>query len=146
MAVDGSTLTETTRKIVHEIYGHFHRGDIGAVGDYLADDVDWHIEGPAEVFAFGGSCSGRQAVMTALRTLLDRYEHLQHEPRFILVDGSRACLFARAKIRDRGTGGVATADICDLMELKDGKVVWFREIFDTLSAAEQLGTDVRRHG
>lgn len=138
MDADHAARTESNRAIVHRIYDHFHRGELDEVGTYLAEDVDWHIEGPSEVFAFGGACSGRQAVLSALRTLVGRYEHLQHEPRFIMVDGDRACMFAVARIRDRETGRVAGADICDLIELRDGKVVWFREIFDSLAAAEQM--------
>ena len=70
--------------------------------------------------------------------------HLVHEPRFILADGSRACIFARAEIRHRESAKVASADLCDLIEFSEGKVIWFRELFDTLSAAEMVaGPDVR---
>ena len=145
MDADHTARTESNRAIVHRIYGHFQKGELDEVGTYLAEDVDWHIEGPSEIFAFGGACRGRSAVLLALRTLLERYEHLQHEPRFIMVDGDRACLFAFARIRDRDSGRIASADICDLMELRDGKVVWFREVFDTLTAAEQMAPNVVRH-
>lgn len=138
MNAERSALTEANRTIVHRIYEHFREGDLDAVGEFLDDEVDWHIEGPSEIFAFGGACSGRKAVLSALRTLLARYEHLEYEPRFIIVDGDRACLFAFARIRDRETGRIAAADICDLMQIRDGKIVWYREIFDTLSAAEQI--------
>lgn len=140
-----AALTDANRTIVQRIYDHFHEGDLDAVGAYLADDVDWHIEGSPELFAFGGACNGRDAALSALRTLIGRYEHLQHEPRFIMVDGDRACMFAFARIRDRDSGQVASADVCDLLELRDGKVVWFREIFDTLSAAEQISARAMRH-
>jgi ketosteroid isomerase-like protein len=50
----------------------------------------------------------------------------------------------RCKVRDRRTGNVSTADLCDLIRVKEGKIVWFREVFDTLTATEEvMGTKAR---
>lgn len=130
--------TEQTRALVQDVYGHFKRGDLEAVGRFLAEDIEWFIEGPNAVFGFCGQRKGRAAAMEALRMLTEDYEHLGHEARFLLADGNRACLFARATIRHRATGQEVAADICDLMEIADGKITWFREVFDTLSASEQM--------
>lgn len=138
MRADGGT--DATRVLVQAVYDCFKRRDLEGIGRHLADDVDWHIEGPSELFRFCGMRKGREAALSATRELLEDYEHLGHDVRFLLVDGHRACLYARATIRDRSTGKVASADICDLMEIKDGKIAWFRELFDTLSASEQMQT------
>ena len=137
-------LTERTRALVHQLYDRFRHGDLDGVGALFADDIEWHIEGPSDVFRFCGPRKGRESAISTLRSLVEDYEHLVHEPRFILADGSRACIFARAEIRHRESGRVASADLCDLIEFSEGKVIWFRELFDTLSAAEMVaGPDVR---
>jgi ketosteroid isomerase-like protein len=133
-----SELTESTRALVHELYASFRRGDLDAVGAAFADDIEWHIEGPNEVFSFCGPRKGRDAAMAALRALVETYEHLSHDARFILVDGHRACLFAPTEVRHRTMGSVVSVDLCDVMEFTDGKITWFREVFDTLSVSEAV--------
>ena len=131
-------LTSKNRAIVHQVYDLFKKGDMDGVGRLLADDIDWHMEGPTDVFSFCGERKGRAAVVSMLRALVAEYVHLKHEPQFIIVDGAHACLFASARLRHRASGQEVAADICDLMEIADGKIVWFRELFDSHAAAEMI--------
>ncbi|MGQ7793475.1 nuclear transport factor 2 family protein [Faunimonas sp. B44] len=130
--------SDATRRVVSEVYAAFRAGDLAALEAGLADDIDWAVEISADIFPFGGVRRGREAVMRGFRDLLAEVEHVEYEPQFTIVEGDKACVFVRATVRMRDTGRTATADLCDLLRVRDGKVVWFRELFDTLSSAEAI--------
>jgi uncharacterized protein len=46
---------------VNEIYGAFARGDVRAVLDQLADDVDWYDPGPAPFPTLGATAAERMS-------------------------------------------------------------------------------------
>jgi ketosteroid isomerase-like protein len=136
--MDHAAQTEQTRKVVAALYDTFRAGDFEGFAAGLAEDVDWTIEMSQDHFPFCGPRRGREAVVAALRDLTAGLEHLQYEPQFMIADGDRACVLARCEVRDRRNGGVTKADLCDLIQVKDGKVASFREIFDTLTATEEI--------
>lgn len=136
MASDAES--DSNRRVVLTLYEKFRAGDIDAIGAYLHEDIDWCIEVSRDYFPSGGTRRGRGEVVAALKDLTARFEHLHYDTQFTIVEGDRACVFSRARLRDRESGRETEADLCDLIRLRDGKVVWYRELFDTLSAAEAM--------
>ena len=142
--MDHAAQTQATRQVVAQLYEKFRSGDFEGLGAMLADDVDWSIEVSQDHFPFGGSRRGRAAVLQSLQDLVGTLEHVQYDTQFTLADGNRACTVLRCQVRDRRTGNLSSADLCDLVRIENGKVAWFRELFDTLTATEQaLGTKAR---
>ena len=142
--MDHAAQTQATRDVVAQLYEKFRSGDLEGLGALLSDDVDWSIEVSQDHFPFGGQRHGRAAVIQSLQELVATLEHLQYDTQFTIVDGDRACMVLRCQVRDKRTGNLSSADLCDLVKVEDGKVAWFREFFDTLTATEQaLGTKAR---
>ena len=136
--MDHATQTAQTRETVATFYQNYRERDFDAVAARLSDDVDWAIEVSQDYFPFAGAKAGRDSVVTALKDLVGALEHVRYDEVFTIADGARACVLTHCKVRDRATEGESTVNLCDVMEVKDGKIVWFREFLDTLSATEQM--------
>ena len=130
--------TKATRAIVEALYEGYVAGDLEKTAAGLAEDVDWAILAPEYLFDFAGARQGRAGVLAALVEIRRGYEFLAYEPQFVMADGDHACVYILAKVRDRATGRTADIELCDVMRLEGGRVVWFREFVDSVRAAVDL--------
>jgi ketosteroid isomerase-like protein len=124
--------------VVRTFYQNYRDRDFNSLAQWLADDVDFSIEISTDYFPFAGPKRGRDPTVASLKELVGSIEHLQYDEVFTIADGVRACVFIHCRVRDRATRAESEVDLCDLLELQDGKICWFREFLDTLSATEQM--------
>jgi len=120
--------------IVQEIYANFLRGDVGAVLDVLADDVEWFIPGPAEI-PYAGPRRGRQAVAEFFSVLVEAVEFEQFEPRQYVAQGDTVVAIGQDRRRAKSTGRVIEMAWAMVWKLRDGKVTGFRSYEDSFDAA-----------
>ncbi len=130
--------TEATRAVVEQVYRRFEVTREVDIAPSLADDIDWSICVPTYLFEFAGPRRGRAEVQEALSLGRSRFEVLDYAITALLADGDWACVYARVTTRDRESGQSSTADNCDLLRVRNGKVVWFRGYFDAATAALEL--------
>jgi uncharacterized protein len=93
---------ENTQK-VQDLYAAFGRGDMPAVLEALADDVEWVLPGPAD-FPMAGTYRGKQAVQAWFGTLLENIEFQVFEPREFIAQGDKvvALIYREAITRRSG--------------------------------------------
>src|SRR5688500_1031998 len=130
--------TEATRAIVEALYAAYVAGDLEKTAAGLAENVDWAILAPEYLFDFAGARRGRAGVLAAFLEIRRAYEFLAYEPQFVMADGDHACVYVLANVRDRATGRTAEIELCDVMRLEGGRIVWFREFVDSVRAAVDL--------
>jgi ketosteroid isomerase-like protein len=96
---------------------------------------------PAACFGVigGGEASGLQQCRSVLSGLLDTFQLLDHSIHRIVIDGDSAAVYWRGKFRGRATGEVGETDLVDVVEFKDGRIVWMKTFFDTALAARLAG-------
>jgi uncharacterized protein len=87
-------------RCVKDIYDAFARGDVPAVLDQLADDVDWYDPGPAAV-PHAGRYRGREDVGRFFSLLAETLNFEAFEPREFLADGDRVVVlgYLRATVK-----------------------------------------------
>ena len=130
--------TEATRAFVQALYEAYAVGDIERAAAGISEDVDWAILAPRYLFDFAGPRRGRAGVIEAFREIARGYEFLAYEPKMLVVDAGQAAVYIRAQIRDRATQRTVDLELCDIMRIEDGRVVWFREFVDSVTAAVAL--------
>lgn len=133
-----SEMTEATRKAVARFYDSCAAGERKATGDFFADRVDFEICAPPHLFEFAGTRRGIEGAAEAFAALAEKYEIFEFERRLAIVEEECACVYSEVTLRSRDGGTPAKVEVCDLMRFKDGRVIWFREFFDTVSAASRL--------
>ena len=62
----------------------------------------------------------------------------------MIVEGNRAAVHSRARVRAKATGDEAVTEMVDLVELQDGKISSFQQFCDTAVANRLLGVSEQK--
>ena len=127
-----------SRADVERFYEAYDSRDANRIGAMLDDNVVWDVFGPVAVMQNCGQWRGKAAV-------IDRFAHLvpemidfkKFERDCMLVDGDESAVCGRFIIKHRATGRTISHRCAHFVRYRNGKVVSFRAIIDTLDAAEQ---------
>ena len=128
-----------SRSLVQAFYEAFASRDPVRVAELLADDVEWNMAGPVDVFPFCGPRRGKAAAMEYLGQLVPSvFAIKRYEPLEMVIDGDHAATFSKVTAVQRATGRVITYHCAHLVRFRDGKVASVRGITDTFDVAEQV--------
>jgi uncharacterized protein len=132
MATDRSS---ANIKTVQEVYAAFGRRDIKGILALLSPEVEWGE--PANPFnPAGGVRHGHEGFLEWLNIGREAEEILVLEPRQFLTDHDSVAVVGFTKCLAKSTGKSYETDFVHLVTLKDGKIVRFKEFFDTYVAGE----------
>ena len=113
--------------------------DARQIEPFIDDDVDWFATGPIELLQFCGHRIGKAAVLECITRLEpSALKVLRSELTTLLIDGDRAAFLGRIVAVQPGTGRTITYNQVQFMRFRNGKIVEYRAIMDTLDAAEQM--------
>src|SRR5262249_27061959 len=102
-------------------------------------DIDWMLIGPREMLAFCGPRRGKAAVVEVFTHLIPAVLDVTvFTPEYLLVDGDRAAGFNRITATQHANGRVLTCRGAHFMRFRDGKIVEYRSIIDSLETIEQI--------
>ena len=117
-------MTETTiRPIVEAFYHASAARDVERVMSFIADDVDWLVQGPVDIFAFLGQRRGKAAVRDGYREIARKLEITGYQVEVLLVDGDRAAALIRLTSIVRATGKIMSVRTSQFSRFRDGKVI-----------------------
>jgi ketosteroid isomerase-like protein len=120
---------------VQAIYAAFARRDVQAILAVLSPDVEWGE--PANPFnPAAGTRHGHQGFLKWLRIGQQSEEILALEPRQFLTDADSVAVVGHSRCRAKPTGKTYETEFVHLVTFKDGRIIRFREFFDTFAAAE----------
>jgi len=128
-----------SRALVEAFYEAYKSRDPQRIGEFLDDDVEWHIAGPVEVMRVSGLWRGKAAVIDRFARLIpELIEFKRLETECLLVDGDRSALFGRIASRHLASGRTISHRIAHFARYRDGKVTSLVAMNDSLDAAEQF--------
>jgi ketosteroid isomerase-like protein len=131
-------MTETTiRPIVEAFYQASAARDVERVMSFIADDVDWLVQGPVDIFAFLGQRRGKAAVREGYRELARKLEITGYQVEVLLVDGERAAALIRLTSIVRATGKIMSVRTSQFSRFRAGKIVEMRAVLDSYDMVEQ---------
>jgi ketosteroid isomerase-like protein len=126
-------------QVVKDFYDAFASRDPLRVAAFLADDVQWHMAGPVDIFHFCGYRRGKAAVVDYLARLVPQvFAVRRFEPIELVIDGNRAGVFSKVSAVQKNTGRVITYHCAHFLVFKEGKVVSMQGVTDTFDVVEQL--------
>lgn len=127
-----------SRATVEAFYEAFISRDPERIGACLDDDVEWHVGGPVDAMQICGTWHGKAAVIERFRNLVPKIVQFRKlEIEQLLVDGDTSAMFGRISSIHRASGRLICHRASHLVRYRNGKVVSFRVINDSLDAAEQ---------
>jgi ketosteroid isomerase-like protein len=132
-----------TRATVEALYDAYGRRDPGRVAALLHENIDWVIFGPVGIFPFAGPRHGAAAVLDALATIAKAFQLESCVPEIVIVEGDRAAVMADVSYKQRATGRTLRIRVADFLRVRDGRVIEFREFFNSFDMVEQaLGREL----
>lgn len=126
------------RAVVDAFYRAYISRDPEQIGAMLEDDVEWHVAGPVEVMQVCGHWHGKAAVVDRFARIVPsavRFKSLEIEN--LLVDDNRSAMFGRVSGVHRESNRLICHRLAQIVEYRNGKVIKFRCINDSLDAVEQ---------
>jgi ketosteroid isomerase-like protein len=130
-------MTENIRPVVEAFYRASAKRDIERIVPILADDVDWLVQGPIDVFPFLGQRHGKDAVLEGYREIARKLEVTGYEVEKLLVDGDRAAALIRITSIVVMTGKVMSIRTSQFSRFDGGKLVEMRAVLDSFDMVEQ---------
>ena len=121
--------TETVKLM----YAAFGRGDKATLVQAFDDEVEWQIAGPSAI-PICGSRHGRAQVAQFFTVLAETLETQQFEPRQFIAQDDMVVVLGHERQRAKSTGRSYEGEWVQVFTLRDGKVVKYREYFDTAAA------------
>ena len=103
--------------------------------EFFAEDVDFELVGNWSIFPQAGRLRGKDVLAQALITIYTSVENLGSTMHDLFIDGDRVALLRSTRLRSYGTGRVGDIMIADFLRIRDGLVVEFTEIVDSLAIA-----------
>ena len=127
-------------KLLREIYAARVNNDIETVGRAFAPDIKYRMVGKPGRTDTAIQAESFHQFKPLVEQMMKTFIMSDLNIRNILIDGERAVVHWQVKIESGKTGDVASTELCDVLEFKDGKITSFTEFCDTALAGRLMGT------
>jgi ketosteroid isomerase-like protein len=124
-------------RILRDAYAARRRGDLDALAGIFAPHARFQMAG-SNASPIATLVEGAEQYRPLLAGMIKTFEILEHEILTMLIDGSKAAVQWRARMRSTVTGETVETDLFDLLEIEDGRITSFYEFCDTALAARMM--------
>jgi ketosteroid isomerase-like protein len=129
--------TQDNLTLAQGIYTSFGQGNIPAILDVFADDVELH-EPPGGAAPFTGVYRGRDGAGTFFQRMLEAVDVLAMEPQEYVAQGETVVVLGHYRFRAKATGITYDTDWAMVWRFRNGKVVRFQIHDDSATEAAAL--------
>ena len=130
---------ELTADRIRKIYEDFACARLDSLSEALDDEIEFVSYAPPDVFPYLGRQHGRKNVLSTFTEVHKRLEIIAFRPVTTVVNGDQAALTIIIKIVDRATKRSAIYLASHFLRFRQGRIVEFCGIIDSLSVMRQLG-------
>jgi ketosteroid isomerase-like protein len=125
---------EENTRLAQSAYEAFGRGDIAALAEVMADDIEWVNPGDRDD-PNAGTFRGKEAVLGWFGGLASTLDFSTFEPREFIAQGDKvvSLVYAEATVRD--TGRALANHEAHVWTFRDGKLARFQNYQDTAAVA-----------
>jgi ketosteroid isomerase-like protein len=127
-----------TAEFAEQFFAALASRDRAQIAPYVADDAEWLIVGPIELFPYCGQHLGKDAILHAYTHLGEDIETRSATREFLVVGQDSVSALSRLTAIHRPTGREVTVRFAQFARFEAGKAREFCSIVDTLGAVEQL--------
>jgi ketosteroid isomerase-like protein len=126
---------EENTRLVQSAYEAFGRGDVAALAEVMADDIEWANPGDPDGDPNAGTFKGKEAVLGWFGGLASTLDYTTFEPREFIAQNDKVVplVYAEATVRD--TGRAFVNHEAQVWTFRDGKLARFQNYLDTAAAA-----------
>ena len=115
--------------LMREFFAARGRGDLEAVLRAFSADAGFQIASATQARAVAIKANGIDEFRPLLKLLIKTFRLSDLTIRSLTIDGGRATVHWRANVRSRITGATVPTELIDIVEVRDGCIVNFDEVF-----------------
>lgn len=130
--------THLDRQTVERYYAACARRDPDLMVEFFHDEATWIYSGPPSVLPYCGRHKGKPAIREAYRRMFDFLVMVEFTPQMQAVDGDVSATLVEFHGRDPRSGRIVTSRFAHFIRWRDGRIIEFRAIVDSLDAVEQV--------
>ena len=120
----------TPTEIVQQAYAAFGRADVPGILEFVADQVDWEMVGPASL-VYAGRRHDRDGVAAFFAGVGQADEIHAFEPREFIAAGEHVTVLGWERTTVRATGREFDSEWVHVFTVKNNKVTRWRGFYDT---------------
>lgn len=128
---------EAARGFVHAFCDAMTSRDPGRIAPFLADDIEWTVFGPVDLFPFFGQRKGKPAVLAMFRELMSVLQLRRCDHDSLVSDGDNAAALVKINALDMSTGRMLSLRLAKFATFRDRQLVSLKAVFDSFDVAEQ---------
>ena len=126
---------EQIETIVRDLYAARVRGDVDGLVRPFTQDGWLQIAGfPGEAEPGGKQVADKAQLREGLENLVREFDFLQQDIVTSVIEGDRAAIHSRVRVRHSASGVTEDTDILDLFTFEDGRIASLLEFCDTALA------------
>jgi ketosteroid isomerase-like protein len=126
-------------EVIERAYEARNNGAIDALMAEFHPKAVFELKGDKSALSVVGRAEGEANVRAALGQLIGAFDFLQREIRETIVEGDRAIVHSRLKIKFVPSGQIFDTDVLDSIKFEDGKIVELVEFADTALIKDLVG-------
>jgi ketosteroid isomerase-like protein len=135
---EGTAVAAITHKFAASFFDALSSREPARIAPFVANDADWLIVGPIELFPYCGQHYGKEAVLAAYGRMAQANTTARYARDFMMTDGESVSALTRLSDVQRATGKEIIVRLAQFARFRDGKVCEYCSIVDTLGVAEQV--------
>jgi len=116
-------------QLLRELHAARLAGDLERLCRLFALDANLRIAGTSDGKPIAIAASGIAQIRSWLSMLVKTFPLSQYQLLSLIVDGARAAGHSRVDVHSKITGTVASTELVDLIELRDGQIASYIEFF-----------------
>ena len=133
------TSYKVPRAVVDSFCEAYAVRDVTRVADFLHDEVQWTVNGPADFLPFSGTWRGKPVVLDLIgRRVPAVLRILNFVPYSCLVDGDQLAMLNRQTAQRTDDGRVISFRVANFMRFHNDKIVHNLSLLDSFDAVEQV--------
>jgi ketosteroid isomerase-like protein len=121
-------------RVINAAYAALIHKDMDALRKILAEDARFQIAGSKLASAIAAKTVGYAEYFPLLKEMITVFELLDHHVLTMVVEGSKAAVHWRGKIRSSVTGETVETELFDLLEISNGRISSVVVFWDTALA------------
>jgi ketosteroid isomerase-like protein len=122
---------EAMIETIYRAYDARANGDIEGCMAAFHPDAVFELKGEKALLEFAGAMQGHRDVRAALTGFIETFEFMERDIVAVIVEGDRAAVHSRLKMRFIPKDVVFTSDVLDTFKFEDGKISELVEFSDT---------------
>ena len=126
---------EENTRLVQTAYAAFGRGDLAALAELMADEIEWVDPGDPDVDPNAGTFKGKEAVLGWFAGVAASLDYTMFEPREFIAQNDKVVSLVYSEATVRGTGRAFVNPEAHVWTFRDGKIARFQSYHDTAAAA-----------